>query len=52
MLGVGSFAERLGLRRAIVLALLLSTAGRAVYCLLPDGSGAELVGCDGDRVAR
>jgi len=35
MLGVGSFAESFGLRRAIIAALLLSTVGRAVYCLLP-----------------
>ena len=35
MLGVGSFAESYGLRRAIAAALLLSTVGRAVYCLLP-----------------
>jgi hypothetical protein len=42
MLGVGSFAESFGLRRAIAVALLLSTTGRAVYCLLPDlpGQGA------------
>ena len=39
MLGVGSFAESLGLRRAIALALLLSTVGRLLYCLLPGLGG-------------
>ena len=43
MLGVGSFAESLGLRRAIVIALLLITVGRAVYCLLPGLSGQATV---------
>ena len=39
MLGVGSFAESFGLRRAIATALLISTVGRAIYCLLPGISG-------------
>ena len=43
MLGVGSFAESFGLRRAIALALLLCTAGRAVYCLLPGIPGLSAV---------
>jgi hypothetical protein len=43
MLGVGSFAESFGLRRAIAVALLLSTAGRVVYCFLPGFSGQGAV---------
>ena len=43
MLGVGSFAESFGLRRAIIVALLLSTVGRTVYCLLPGISGSASV---------
>ena len=43
MLGVGSFAESFGLRRAIAVALLLSTLGRVVYCLLPGFSGQGAV---------
>jgi MFS family permease len=35
MLGLGSFAESFGLRRAIAVALLLSILGRAAYCLAP-----------------
>jgi proton-dependent oligopeptide transporter, POT family len=35
MLGLGSFAESFGLRRAIAIALLLNTVGRAIYCVLP-----------------
>jgi len=35
MLGLGSFAESFGLRRAIVAALLVNTVGRAIYCGLP-----------------
>jgi dipeptide/tripeptide permease len=35
MLGVGSFAESFGLRRAIAVALLVNTIGRAIYCMLP-----------------
>src|SRR5207245_1230402 len=31
MLGVGSYAEQFGLRRAILLALLLTAGGRALY---------------------
>ncbi len=33
MLGVGSLAEGLGIRRAIILALLITTLGRLIYCL-------------------
>jgi proton-dependent oligopeptide transporter, POT family len=43
MLGVGSFAEALGLRRAIAVALLLSMLGRAIYCSLPNFSGQGVV---------
>lgn len=45
MLGVGSFAESFGLRWAIAVALLISTLGRVIYCLLPgiEGQGAEAV---------
>lgn len=39
MLGVGSFAESFGLRRAVAAALLLVTAGRAFYALLPELGG-------------
>jgi dipeptide/tripeptide permease len=35
MLGLGSFAESFGLRRAIAVALLVSTIGRVIYCLAP-----------------
>jgi dipeptide/tripeptide permease len=31
MLGIGSWAEKLGLRRALLFALLISTVGRALY---------------------
>jgi MFS family permease len=44
MLGVGSFAEGFGLRRAILFALLLTTLGRALYCSGPRlGAGPPLV---------
>ena len=43
MLGVGSFAESFGLRRAIAVGLLLGVVGRAVYCLLPGLSGQGAV---------
>ena len=33
MLGIGSWAERFGLRHAIAVALLISTGGRILYCL-------------------
>jgi dipeptide/tripeptide permease len=39
MLGVGSWAEKQGLRRAILLALVFSAMGRLAYCLAP-GAGA------------
>jgi MFS family permease len=35
MLGIGSYAESFGLRRAIVFALLISTGGRALYSYAP-----------------
>mgnify|MGYP000303680770 CR=1 FL=1 len=35
MLGVGSWAEKQGLRRAIILALVFSAFGRLLYCLAP-----------------
>lgn len=41
MLGVGSWAERFGLRNAIVFALLISAIGRGIYCLAP-GLGGTL----------
>src|SRR5512137_2241516 len=40
MLGVGSLAEGLGLRRAILLALAVVTVGRLLYCLAPSAPGA------------
>jgi len=43
MLGVGSYAEGFGLRRAILAALVLTTAGRTLYCLSPRlGMGAVI----------
>lgn len=42
MLGIGSVAEGLGLRRAIIIALILTTLGRAAYCLAPYASGAGM----------
>src|SRR5882724_3988074 len=43
MLGVGSYAEGFGLRRAILCALLFATAGRALYSLAPRlGAGTVL----------
>ena len=40
MLGIGSYAEGFGLRRAILLALVLATAGRIFYSLAPQvGTG-------------
>jgi POT family proton-dependent oligopeptide transporter len=43
MLGVGSYAERFGLRRAILFALLLTLGGRALYTLSPNlGSGVSI----------
>ena len=43
MLGLGSWAESFGLRRAIAVALLLGAAGRAIYCLLPGIAGPALI---------
>jgi len=43
MLGVGSYAERFGLRRAILFALLLTLGGRALYTLSSNlGSGVSV----------
>ena len=43
MLGIGSYAEGFGLRRAIVFALIISTAGRALYSLAPQlGPGVAI----------
>jgi MFS family permease len=42
MLGLGSWAESFGLRRAIAAALLLSVAGRLVYCLVPGLHGPAI----------
>lgn len=39
MLGIGSYAEGFGLRRAIVAALVLALAGRVLYCYAPLLSG-------------
>jgi MFS family permease len=39
MLGVGSWAEKLGLRRAILMALVFSAIGRLAYCLAPQAGG-------------
>lgn len=44
MLGVGSWAEGLGLRRAIMLALAISVLGRLLYSLAPGMSSAVAVG--------
>jgi proton-dependent oligopeptide transporter, POT family len=44
MLGLGSFAESFGLRRAIAIALLIDAVGRGVYCLLPGCSPALATG--------
>ena len=44
MLGVGSWVEGFGLRRAILIALLISTAGRAAYSFSPSlSSGMAIV---------
>ena len=43
MLGVGSYAERFGLRRAILFALFISTLGRVLYCLAPSLHGGGMV---------
>jgi len=44
MLGIGSYAERFGLRRAILIALLLTTVGRGLYSLAPRmGAGFGIV---------
>jgi MFS family permease len=43
MLGIGSFAESFGLRRAIAVSLLLGTVGRALYCLLAGLGGPGTV---------
>ena len=43
MLGLGSIAEGFGLRRAIVVALLMAVVGRLLYCFSPGLNGAALV---------
>ena len=44
MLGVGSYAERFGLRRAILFALFINTIGRVVYCIVPWLNGGSMAG--------
>jgi len=39
MLGIGSYAEQFGLRRPILFALAISTAGRALYTVVPHLAG-------------
>src|ERR1044071_1590917 len=39
MLGIGSYSEQFGLRRAIVFALLLTAIGRAIYSFAPHVHG-------------
>ncbi|MEI7728824.1 MAG: MFS transporter [Verrucomicrobiota bacterium] len=41
MLGVGSLTEALGLRRAIVCALLVTILGRTLYCLAASSGGSS-----------
>lgn len=43
MLGAGSYAEGFGLRRAILAALAMAVAGRAVFSAVPGWSGAGVV---------
>jgi proton-dependent oligopeptide transporter, POT family len=43
MLGAGSYAERFGLRRAILFALVIATIGRSLYCLAPRFGSAAFV---------
>ncbi len=43
MIGLGSYAEGFGLRRAIILALVLTTCGRLVYSLAPQFPSGTLV---------
>src|SRR5437762_2251902 len=43
MLGVGSFAEGFGLRRAILFALLLTAVGRAAYSFAPNLGATPLI---------
>ncbi|MGE0479961.1 MAG: MFS transporter [Phycisphaerae bacterium] len=45
MLGVGSYAESFGLRRALLAALALCVVGRTLYCMTPwvGGAGAALL---------
>lgn len=43
MLGIGSYAEGFGLRRAILFALIISTAGRVLYSAAPQLGWAAIV---------
>lgn len=43
MLGIGSYAERFGLRRPILFALAISTAGRALYAWAPQLGGSGTI---------
>ncbi len=43
MLGLGSIAEGFGLRRAIIVALVMTIVGRSLYCFAPGLGGATLV---------
>ena len=43
MLGAGSFAEGFGLRRAILAALVMAVAGRAIFSAVPGWSGPVAV---------
>lgn len=42
MIGVGSWAEKFGLRKAILTALVLAVMGRGLYCLAP-GAGSGIM---------
>ncbi len=44
MLGVGSYAEGFGLRKAIVWGLILGLAGRILYSLAPNAGGGWVAG--------
>ncbi|MGC8991578.1 MAG: hypothetical protein ACP5MD_15795, partial [Verrucomicrobiia bacterium] len=43
MLGIGSYAERFGLRGPILFALAISTAGRALYSWAPQVGGSAVI---------
>jgi len=42
MIGLGSFAEGFGLRRAIIFALAIATAGRVLYSIAPQLGGSAV----------